>query len=65
MGLAAPGPSAATSCSATRNTPALGVSKPAASASQVDLPLPDGPRSSSAPPCATDTSSKRNACPAG
>ncbi len=52
--------------SATTSSPSVAVSSPAASASQVDLPLPDAPRSSSVPPCGTTTSSKRSAaCPRG
>ena len=51
--------SACTACPATTTSPDEGVSKPATSASQVDLPLPEGPRSNSVPPCGTATSGKR------
>ncbi|OQC02644.1 MAG: hypothetical protein BWX79_02777 [Alphaproteobacteria bacterium ADurb.Bin100] len=50
---------------ATIISPSVAVSKPAASASQVDLPLPEGPRSSSMPPCSIRTSSKRSPAPPG
>ena len=48
---------------ATSICPCVGATSPAASASQVDLPEPDGPLSSNTPPCGTFTSSKRSVAP--
>jgi hypothetical protein len=52
-------------CPAMTISPAVGVSMPAAIASQVDLPAPELPRKSSVPPWGTSTSSKEMTGPRG
>ena len=52
-------------CPATVICPVDGLRKPAASDSQVDLPAPDAPRSSSVPPCATSRSANTSGAAPG